>query len=357
MKIAIIGGGNGGYAAAADLTFQGHEIYFWQRSKESTNALIKKKNIIIIQDKNTKNKTKIHKICKSINVAIKNSEVVIILLPAFTHKEIAKKIGPLLKKEQIVFLPPGSFGSWIFANNCKNKNVYYAESGTLPYLTRKKNINTVAITTRASKLPTGIYPNNKPKKIIKKLKQIYPCIEYCGDILSAALMNAGPIIHPPLIILNTGPLEHFSKWDIHNEGTQKSILKIIFALDNERINLRKKLNYKSPHFPIKDHYKNKGIKWMYGNLAHDKLVSSQDWREHIDLQKHRYIIEDIKEGLAFMYSIAEKLNMKVPITSSLLDISSEILGEDIKKTGRTLKNLKINNISITKLKKILNGKK
>ena len=35
MKIAIIGGGNGGYAAAADLTNNGHEIYFWQRSKDS----------------------------------------------------------------------------------------------------------------------------------------------------------------------------------------------------------------------------------------------------------------------------------------------------------------------------------
>ena len=83
--------------------------------------------------------------------------------------------------------------------------------------------------------------NNEGKKIIRKLKQIYPCIEYCGDILSAALMNAGPIIHPPLIILNTGPLEHFSKWDIHNEGTQDSVKKVIFALDNERILLRKKL--------------------------------------------------------------------------------------------------------------------
>ena len=27
MKIAIIGGGNGGYAAASDLTNNGHEIY------------------------------------------------------------------------------------------------------------------------------------------------------------------------------------------------------------------------------------------------------------------------------------------------------------------------------------------
>ena len=39
MKIAIIGGGNGGYAAAADLTNNGHEIYFWQRSKVSSKAL------------------------------------------------------------------------------------------------------------------------------------------------------------------------------------------------------------------------------------------------------------------------------------------------------------------------------
>ena len=48
-------------------------------------------------------------------------------------------------------------------------------------------------------------------------------------------MNAGPIIHPPLIILNIGPLEHFNKWDIHNEGTQESIQKVMFKLDNERI--------------------------------------------------------------------------------------------------------------------------
>ena len=48
MKIAIIGGGNGGYAAAADLTNNGHEIYFWQRSKDSSKALIKNKNIISV---------------------------------------------------------------------------------------------------------------------------------------------------------------------------------------------------------------------------------------------------------------------------------------------------------------------
>ena len=95
---------------------------------------------------------------------------------------------------------------------------------------------------------------------------------------------------------------------------------------------------------------------MYGNLAHDKLVSSKDWREKINIHSHRYVIEDIKEGLAFIYSLAERLNIKAPITSSLLDITSTILGLILKKMEETLNNLRIN-YSLNKLKKILSDTK
>ena len=66
MKIAIIGGGNGSYAAAADLTFQGHEIYFWQRSTKNTKQLINNNNIIYII---TKRQTK----CASSTTNIENT--------------------------------------------------------------------------------------------------------------------------------------------------------------------------------------------------------------------------------------------------------------------------------------------
>ena len=67
------------------------------------------------------------------------------------------------------------------------------------------------------------------------------------------------------------------------------------------------------------------------------------------------MVEDIKIGLSFMYSVAEWLKIRVPITSGLLDISSILLGENIKRTGRTLTNLNINNFSVTELKNKLNG--
>jgi opine dehydrogenase len=31
MRIAVLGGGNGSYAAAADLAAQGHEVRLWRR--------------------------------------------------------------------------------------------------------------------------------------------------------------------------------------------------------------------------------------------------------------------------------------------------------------------------------------
>ncbi|MDI9682560.1 NAD/NADP octopine/nopaline dehydrogenase family protein, partial [Burkholderia cenocepacia] len=64
--------------------------------------------------------------------------------------------------------------------------------------------------------------------------------------IAGALMNAGPVIHPPLILMNAGPLEHFDAWDIHNEGTQPSIRRVTNALDAERIAVREALGYRAP---------------------------------------------------------------------------------------------------------------
>ena len=107
-------------------------------------------------------------------------------------------------------------------------------------------------------------------------------------------MNAGPIIHPPLIVMNAGPIEHFEHWDIHNEGTTPSIRRVTTALDGERMLLREALGYRPPHFPLADHYESD--RWMYGNLAHDKLVESGHWRERLDLLSHRYMREDVAIG-------------------------------------------------------------
>ena len=99
--------------------------------------------------------------------------------------------------------------------------VSFAETGTLPWLTRKHGPFEVAITIRAKRLPVGVFPLKTADHALDVIGRAFPgVIEPCGDALSGALMNAGPIIHPPLIVMNAGPIEHFERWDIHKEGTQ-----------------------------------------------------------------------------------------------------------------------------------------
>jgi opine dehydrogenase len=273
---------------------------------------------------------------------VRGAEFILAPMPAFAQHDLAVALAPHLTDGQVIYLPPGTFGSYVMMRVLRDHgcraDVAIAETGTLPWLTRKRGPAEVAITTRATRLPTGVFPARHSAHALKVISAAFPgAIEPVEDALSAALMNAGPIIHPPLIIMNAGPIEHFPRWDIHKEGTQPSIRRVHDALDNERIRLREALGYKPPHFPLADHYNTSN--WMYGKLAHDKLVDSGDWHETLDLKTHRYLREDIGMGLALIVSLADWAGVKAPVASGLLAIGGAASGNDFRKTGRTMETL------------------
>lgn len=233
------------------------------------------------------------------------------------------------------------------------KDIRIAEPGTLPYLTRKTAPDEVLVSGHAVRLPVGVFPAREKNESISLLKELYPAIHAVEDILSVALLNVGPIIHSVLMLLNTGPIEHFDSWDIHNEGTTNSVKKLILSHDAERILVRKTLGYKSHHYPFSDHYDPGSEEvWMYGRKAHTDLVDSESWRETLDFSS-RYITEDVKCNLALLCSIADRAGVCVPIAHSLLTLLGEIVGEDFAVTGRTLDGLGFEGISVEEIKDLL----
>jgi opine dehydrogenase len=341
MKIAVLGGGHGAYAAAADLSERGFEVRLWRRDGQALQAA-QLAGSIRLKDIKGERDVPVALFTTDLALALKGAELILLPGPATAQIDIAKAMAPHLVDGQVVFLPPGSFGSVAMALTIRSigssAEITYAESGTLPYLTRKHGPREVAITTRTKRLPTGAFPACRSAYAFAIIRQAYPAIEPVVDALSGALMNAGPIIHPPLILMNAGPLAHFSKmdmkWDIHKEGTQPAIRKVHDALDAERISVREALGYKPYHFPLRDHYTTD--QWMYGD-AHDRLTQSGDWREDIDLTVHRYMREDVVYGLAFLVSVAQWLKIPAPVAHGLLSLGSAIIGEDILATSpRTL---------------------
>ena len=268
--------------------------------------------------------------------------------------DIADAVAPHLSDGQVAFLPPGTFGSVTMARRVRaagsRADVLWAETGTLPYLARKRAADEVAITIRAVRLPTGVYPARRVDEAIALIRRAYPSVMPCGDALSGALMNAGPIIHPPLILMNAAPLEFNERYDIHLEGTQPSVRAVTDVLDLERIAVREALGWGAPHFPLRDHYTSD--RWMYGD-AHKRLTDSGDWREHIDLHAHRYMTEDTVLGLAVLASCARLAGVEAPVADGLLAVAGAILGRDLRHGPRTLESLGLAGLTAAQLREQL----
>ncbi len=344
MDIAVLGGGHGCYAAVAEFSEKGHRVRWWRRDAAAHQA-VRAAGGVTVRDFRGKRQVSIAVLTGDLAAAVRGAELVVIPLPATTHASLAPQLAAVLEAGQVVFLPPGTFGSFLFARALHaarpGVDVAFAETGTLPHLARKHGPAEVVVSGYATRLPTGILPTRLASHAHDVLARAYRSIEPCGDALSGALMNAGPIIHPPLIIMNAGPLEHFPAWDIHNEGTQPSIRRTTDALDAERIALREALGYGAPHFPLRDHYAKDGDEWMYGRAAHERLTDSGDWREKIELTSHRYMLEDVALGLSLFTSVGRWAGVEMPIAAGLLAIGSAIVGRDLYAGGRTFESLQL----------------
>ncbi|MCF8062090.1 MAG: NAD/NADP octopine/nopaline dehydrogenase family protein [Deltaproteobacteria bacterium] len=355
-EIAVIGGGNGALTTAGDMALAGFNVRMWTAFPEEYGDLYDTR-IVRLKGLGRTGEAPITTVTQDLGEAVAGADVICSPSPAFAQESVASQLAPHVEDGQVVFLSPGSMGGYVFAKTFRdqgvNRDVAIAEPGTLPYLTRKTAQDEVLVSGHAVRLPVGVFPSGRTDTAIERLQALYPAIHAVENALSVALLNVGPIIHSCLVLLNTGPIEHFDSWDIHNEGTTASVKRLILAHDEERIAVRKALGFESHHYPFADHYNQEGEEpWMYGRKAHTDLVESESWRESLDFS-HRYITEDVKCNLALLTSIGDFAGQDTPIADSLLTLIGVVAGEDFRRTGRTLESLGLGGVGREEMERIL----
>ena len=115
--------------------------------------------------------------------------------------------------------------------------------------------------------------------------------------------------------------------------------------------IRERLSYAAPHFPLADHYNTST--WMYGRAAHERLVDSGNWHEHLDLASHRYMLEDVGMGLAFLVSVGAWADTPCPVAAGLLTIAGAANGEAFRGCTRTLQSLGLAGLSRDGMRNLL----
>ena len=106
MKIAVLGGGNGSFAAAGDFALGGHEVRLWRRDAELVAQHRAAGSTIIVKDVNGRHEARLALVTTDISAAVAGAELILCPAPAFAQADIARQLAPHLVDGQVVFLPP-----------------------------------------------------------------------------------------------------------------------------------------------------------------------------------------------------------------------------------------------------------
>ena len=115
MQVAVLGGGNGSFAAAGDFALNGHEVRLFRREPSAAEAHRAAGGLITVTDFQGTRDARPALITSDIEAAIAGAALILCPVPAFAQPDIAARLAPHLSAGQVVFLPPGTFGSVLIA--------------------------------------------------------------------------------------------------------------------------------------------------------------------------------------------------------------------------------------------------
>jgi len=368
--VAVLGGGNGGHAIAANLSLAGFKVNFFElpRFAESFEKVLRTKEIQI-QGISIDGVAKLNLATTDIQQAIKDAEVIFVITPAFGHKAMAEVCAPFVQDGQIIVLMPGSGGSLEFVNIFKQKKVKrevtFAESCTLPYGARLKGPGHVSVLINAMILPTGVFPSKKTEEVISKLKPFYSMIIPAKDVLEAAINNPNPIVHPVATLLSATRIEHSKgEFYLYAEGMTPAVARTYESLNQERLSICKALGYKLHHWDnleFKDY--NLGeteeeCRYRILNPSMDAAFGKDGIYAGIKMKgpehlKDRYVTEDVPYGMVLLSTLGDLLGVPTPTHDAVIQLASVINRTDYWKTGRGMKQLGLSQFDKKGLKKFL----
>ena len=339
-KLTVLGGGHGARTMSADLTLAGHTVTLYEMPefKNEMRVIFETKRILL-EGKARRGTAVLHSVTDDIREALKEAEVIFIVVPATAHLAYAKLLGPLIENGMNFVLVPGTLGSLEFVEEIRrlgvNKDITVSELDTLPYATRITGPGSVHVFHKLPKFFVGVFPSSETERVHALLHDVYPEIVPLRDVLEAGLSNCNPVIHPLGVLLNAGRIEDSrGEFWYYEEGITPSTARAMESLDAERINIGKKLGLELPDMAAalqSVEYGPKGDLWE--TLKGSKGLTPIKGPMSLN---NRYITEDVPIGLVCWSQLGRQLGVSVKLMESTIHIASAIAGKDYFSLGRTL---------------------
>jgi opine dehydrogenase len=356
--IAIIGAGNGGCAAAAQLTQRGLAVRLYGRSRGTTEPLsaiggIEYEGVL------GEGFAPIPCITNDAGAAIAGADLVLITAPTHAHTDVARTIAPHLAPSQLVMAAPGhtllAIPNAIRAAG--GRLGVYCDSSSLPFICRKSAPARIRITRAAQILYFAALPGNAVKAVAEQVRPVFPQIEPRPSLLHTVFPYTNAIHHPPALLLNVGRVQS-TGGDYHHyyDGITPAVGRLIDALDAERIAVAAALGVEIeplPAFFFRMGYTNAAGR--DGGTAYDVFHNSEPnrWIKAPASIDHRFFDEDVPFGLVAIAELGRLAGVPTPGADAVIDIASIVAARPYRRDGLTRERMGIAGMTVGEVTELL----
>lgn len=341
-SVAVLGGGAGGRACAAELAAAGHRVRLWNRNAATVAELCAAGGVYtrgVLGD----GFTPLPLITTSLADALRGADVAVVCLPALAHRALADDLARLGCRVPLILNPGHTLGAVHVASRFAaygGKRPSIAELSTLTYVARADGA-TVNITGRAGRVRAAALGIDTTA--LDFARDLWPVCHTESDVLATGLANVNLVLHPPAAVLAAAWVEATAgRFAYYREATTQAVTAVMTQLDDERLTVARALGHELDAL----------IDEMAAIGTVDAIPEAPTPAERLriavatgranasitapDSLHHRYYREDFAYGLAPLIELAAVTGVAVPIAKSLFTLADCALGGAASRDALTL---------------------
>ncbi len=321
MKITVIGAGNIGTLAAAELAFRGHSVTIYTSKPGS----IRRRLEVYDASDNFVLAGEICKATDNIAEALDGAEIIFVTFPAQAFAGLSEKMLPHIKSGQAVGVIPGSGGAeFAFCNLLKMGCTLFGLQRVHSIARLKEYGKSVYMLGRKSDLQLGAIPKSKTKELSALVSELFdmPCSSL-PNYLCVTLTPSNPILHTTRLysmFKNYRQGCYYPRNFLFYEEWTDESSEMLFRCDEELQQLCHKIPLElSEVISLKIHYESKtvsaltnkikSIKAFEGLTSPMKSVDTDKWIPDFE---SRYFTADFSYGLKIIADLCDLFHVEAP---------------------------------------------
>jgi opine dehydrogenase len=344
MRVAILGAGSTALANAWFLARAGHEVRIWSAFEPERGALADADGLSAagIVDGTVR-----VTVAPSAETCLEGASIAIIAAPAFAHQPLmAAASQHLTARQDVMVHPVTGLSSLLLSRMLKDRSdkPTIIDISTSLFTARKTAAASVRILKLKSIVDMATMPGNRGADAVERLESLFgKRFRLEANALAVSLNNHNAVYHVAPMLCNLSRAEKSENWIIW-ECITPGVARLVKLVDDERLAVVR--HFGTTEITVDDYFREahgatgRDLNEIFRSVA-ERLKGPIGPQEF----NHRFVTEDVPYALVFYRSLGQVAGVEMPITDSLIKLTSALYGRNFVNEGHTVERLGLGGMS------------